>query len=145
MNDPTMSDPTAADPTPIFAPNYSVTGIRQYDAAQVLITGTCPHNSTTKAMLYLGSMNPTDSSLCKCRIPPFRDKLKKPPYGSVFYGPNTGPYNPSTGLNDVRAVGTYNYLDEPFILNHGMLYQGPADVSEDPECWTTIDVPDKVA
>jgi hypothetical protein len=125
----------------IFAPNYSVTGIRSENAddTQVLMTGSCPvpnKPNQTQAMLYQGPMNPTDSSQCHCLTPNIPGKTVT---SSLFYGPDTPFFNPSIKAGNVRAVGTYRYDTDPQEnVDHGVLYEGPLDGSGS---WTTIDMP----
>jgi len=128
----------------IFAPNYSVTGIRSENAnnTQVVMTGTCP-SGRTQAMLYRGPMNPQDSSGCHCLTPIFsNDEIL---VSSIFYGPNTAFFDPKIKPGHVRAVGTYNYTDDPSTQNFGMLYEGPLDGPNQQQYWTRIDIPDGVA
>src|ERR1044071_2317074 len=96
---------------PIFAANYSVTGIRSENAnnTQVLMTGSCPvpnKPKQTQAVLYQGPMNPTDSSQCHCLTPNIPGKTIT---SSLFYGPDTPFFNPKIGAGSIRAVVTYRY------------------------------------
>jgi hypothetical protein len=125
--------------TDIFAPNYSVTGIRSQNAnnTQVIITGSCPTSSgPTQGMIYSGPMNPIDTSAINCMLPNIARAST-----AVFYGPDTPFFNPLIGEGNVRVVGTYRCSGQDF--DHGVLYDGPPDGSGN--CWTTIDMPDHVA
>lgn len=55
---------------------------------------------------------------------------------SLFYGPNTGMFDPSLGSN-IRITGSYQY-SESSTLNHGFLYEGPLDGSG---TWLELNVP----
>lgn len=127
----------------IFAPNYSVTGIRSENADNtlVLMTGSCPLSPTqTVGMLYQGPKNPTDSSGCVCVAP----KVGKMVTSSLFYGPDTPFFNPRIAAGKVRAVGSYRYAGDPRgNVDHGVLYEGPPDGSG--TYWKTIDMPDDKA
>jgi hypothetical protein len=58
---------------------------------------------------------------------------------STFYGPNTPLFDPSLGVGNIRAVGSYKYNESPSgpKTDHGMIYQGP--VSGVGGTWTQID------
>ena len=135
-----MTDPIVT--SNIFAPNYSVTGIRSENADNtlVLITGSCPlSGAQTQAMLYRGPMNPTDSSGCICLTP----NVGKTITSSLLYGPDTPLFNPSIQAGHVRVVGSYKYANDPLgNVDHGVLYEGPPDGSAG---WKTIDISDSVA
>ncbi|HET8635456.1 MAG TPA: hypothetical protein VFL96_01250, partial [Acidobacteriaceae bacterium] len=57
---------------------------------------------------------------------------------SIFYGPNTSLFDPSLGVGNIRAVGSYQYNEAPAgpKTDHGMIYQGRLDGSG---TWTQID------
>jgi hypothetical protein len=124
--------------TDIFAPKYSVTGIRSENAnnTQVIITGSCPlSNNLTNGMIYSGPMNPIDSSGINCMLPNIVGATT-----AIFYGPDTPFFNPLIGEGNVRVVGSYRCGED---YDHGVLYEGPPDGSGN--SWTTIDMPDHVA
>ena len=128
----------------IFAPNYAVTGIRSYAADNtntVLITGSCPPRGTSgiQAMLYKGPLSPPATAQ-PTPLTPYFSNSEIAIYSSIFYGPNTPVFfNPNS--TSVRAVGTYNYSNDPWKYNNGMLYQGPLDGSVSTEYWIRIDMP----
>lgn len=131
----------------IFVTDYSVTGIRSYAAENtntVLITGSCPPRSSSggiQAMLYKGPLSPPPTEQ-PTPMTPYFSNSEVAIYSSIFYGPNTPKFfdsNPNSTL--VRAVGTYNYSNDPWKYNNGMLYQGPLDGSVSTEYWIKIDMP----
>jgi hypothetical protein len=127
----------------IFAPNYSVTGVRQDAGAEgfVIITGSysTPDNKQPQALLYRGPIYPTNSSGYIYLKPSFPNQTVTT---SVFYGPNTSLYDPSIGAGNVRAVGSYKYSEDGGIVDHGMMYQGSPGGGG---TWTQINMPDSVA
>ena len=127
----------------IFAPNYSVTGIRQ-DAGTggaVIITGSysTSDNKQPQALLYRGPLYPTNSSGYIYLKPSFPNQTVTT---SVFYGPNTSLYDPNIPAGNVRAVGSYKYCEDGGTVDHGMMYQGSLDGVGS---WTQINMPDFVA
>ena len=125
----------------IFAPNYTVTGIRQYgcDKRPVVITGSYQSSAgVPQALLYRGPLYPTDSSGYAFLAPSFPGRTVT---SSVFYGPNTSLFDPGIGSGNVRAVGSYKF-SEGGQFDHGMMYQGPWDGLG---TWTSIDVPGDLA
>jgi len=133
-----MSEPNVAYHD-IFAPNYTVTGIRQDGGAErpVVITGSYQSSvgAAPQALLYRGPLYPTVSSGYAFLKPSIHGRTAT---SSVFYGPNTPLFDPGIGAGHVRAVGSYKYA-EGGKLDHGMMYEGPWD---GPGTWTPIDVPD---
>ncbi|TWB45252.1 hypothetical protein [Nitrospirillum pindoramense] len=135
-----MSTPTVTY-TDIFAPNYSVTGIRQDggDGHPVIITGSYQQNGgAPQGLLYRGPLSPTDSDGYIFLTPTFPGQTVT---SSIFYGPNTPLFDPTLGKGNIRAVGSYKY-SEGGKADHGMIYQGAPDGSG---TWTQIDVPADVA
>src|SRR5262245_32493611 len=132
----------------IFAPNYSVTGIRQ-DAGSghpVVITGSYQPgsgNNQPQGLLYRGPLYPTDSSGYIFMTPSFPNQ-DLTVTSSIFYGPNTALFDPSIGPGNLRAVGSYKYSQDGGKLDHGMMYQGSPSPSG-PGAWTQINVPDCLA
>src|SRR5258708_4823611 len=124
----------------IFAPGYSVTGIRQDigDDAPVLISGTYTANGQPQGLLYRGPFYPTDPSGYIKITPTFNPQQVVTT--SIFYGPNTPLCSPEIGEGNVRAVGSYKYSGS--AGDHGMMYDGPPDGSG---TWTQINVPESVA
>lgn len=127
----------------IFAPNYSVTGIRQDTGTYgtVVITGSYqdPTNMLPQGLLYRGPAFPTNSSGYIYLKPSFPNQTVTT---SVFYGPNTSAYDPTIGAGNVRAVGSYKYSQDGGKIDHGMMYQGSFSGAG---TWTQINVPDSVA
>ena len=123
----------------IFAPNYTVTGIRQDVGPErpVIITGSYQSSpgAAPQALLYRGPLYPTDSSGYAFLKPSVRGRAAT---SSVLYGPNTPLFDPGIGVGHVRAVGSYKFA-EGGKLDHGMMYEGPWDGLG---TWTPIDVPD---
>ena len=125
----------------IFAPNYSVTGIRQ-DAGSggpVVITGSYQSNNQPQGLLYRGPLYPTDGSGYIFLNPSFPNQTVTT---SIFYGPNTSLFDPTIGVGNFRAVGSYKYSQDGGKFDHGMMYQGSPSGSG---IWTQINVPDSVA
>ncbi|MDZ5647396.1 hypothetical protein [Nitrospirillum sp. BR 11828] len=136
-----MSTPTVTY-TDIFAPNYSVTGIRQDggDGHPVVITGSYETSAGAppQGLLYRGPLSPTDSDGYIFLTPTFAGQTVT---SSIFYGPNTPLFDPTLGKGDIRAVGSYKY-SAGGEADHGMMYQGATDGSG---AWTQITVPSDVA
>jgi hypothetical protein len=132
------SDPTYQD---IFAPDYTVTGIRQNDdeAFPVVITGSYQQNDKPQALLYRGPLVPTDAT-GYCYLSPHFTGLPRV-VSSVFYGPNTPLFDRALGKGNVRAVGSCKF-EGGSPDDHGMMYEGDFDGRG---TWTLLDVPDDVA
>jgi hypothetical protein len=124
----------------IFAPNYSVTGIRQDTGGVVVITGSYQgSNNQPQGLLYRGPLFPTNSSGYIFLKPTFPNQTVTT---SIFYGPNTPLFDPGIGAGNLRAVGSYKYSEDGGKFDHGMMYQGSPSGSG---TWTEINVPDSVA
>ncbi|WP_148293820.1 hypothetical protein [Azospirillum sp. B4] len=136
-----MSAPTVTY-NDIFAPNYSVTGIRQDggEGHPVVITGSYEPSGggSPLGLLYRGPLYPTDSDGYIFLTPTFPGQTVT---SSIFYGPNTPLFDPSLGQGDIRAVGSYKY-SEGGERDYGMMYQGAPDGSG---TWTQINVPSDLA
>lgn len=127
----------------IFAPNYSVTGIRQDGGSghPVVITGSYqPSSSNTQpqGLVYRGPLYPTDSSGYIFLTPSFPNQTIT---SSIFYGPNTPLFDPGIGAGNLRVVGSYKYSQDGGKLDHGLMYQGSPNGSG---TWTQINVPDSL-
>ncbi len=116
----------------ILGPNQSITGVRGYDAAQVLCTGSTQSNGVTVGMWWLGSLETGVGTL----FTPTPNIPGQTVTSSLFYGPNTALFDPSLGSN-IRITGSYQYA-ESTTLNNGFLYEGPLDGSG---TWLQINVP----
>lgn len=124
--------------------DYGVTGIRADAGNEVVITGgTGLPNliQPTPAFIYAG---PLDGALTATTTGDSRLHLFTPTfsgtavYSSMFYGPNTHRFNPSTiAAGNIRAVGAY-LQNGPADFQKGMIYDGPLDGSG---TWTSLQVP----
>jgi len=131
-----------AQVTQIFPSGYSVTGVRPSDnAGNLYITG----GTGTSPFLYSGplpsSTNPGGT---------YTTDLTPVINGtavtgkSTFYGPNTPFYDPTIGVGNVLAVGTY-FATATSPYQNGMIYRGPLTGSTDSSSWTSLAVPDRLA
>ncbi len=124
--------------------DYGVTGIRADAGSDVVITGgTGLPNliQPTPAFIYSGPLEgataatTTGDPRLHLFTPTFSGSSA---YSSMFYGPNTHRFNPSTiAAGSVRAVGTYLETG-PADFQKGMIYDGPLDGSG---TWTSLQVP----
>jgi hypothetical protein len=129
---------------PMEADGVVVTGIRSNSLTMddVVITSSVASGGVVKAALYAGSLEAVPSaplSSWNALTPNIEGESVT---SSTFYGPNTPLFDPSIGVGNVRAVGSYKYSNSGHPdFNHGMIYQGP--VSGCPggssSCWTQID------
>lgn len=113
-----------------------ITGVRGHYDGNVVLTGDQPlgGGSATVALLYNGPLQDTALGHVYLLTPQFAGQTVTT---STFYGPNTSIFNPSLGVDDVIAVGSYQYSGST-VENHGMIYQGPISGGG---TWTQIDVP----
>jgi len=128
--------------TQIFPSGYSVTGVRQSNSAgNLYITG----GTGTSPFLYSGplpsSTNP--GGTYTTNLTPVIDGAVVTGK-STFYGPNTPYYDPTIGVGNVLAVGTY-LATATSTYQNGMMYRGPLTGSTGSSSWTSIKVPDHVA
>lgn len=124
--------------------DYGATGIRADSGTDVVITGgTGLPNliQPTPAFIYAGSLDAltsvTTSSDARLHLfmPSFGGTTA---YASMFYGPNTHRFNPSSiPAGSIRAVGAY-LQNGPADFQKGMIYDGPLDGSG---TWTSLQVP----
>jgi hypothetical protein len=113
-----------------------ITGVRAHYNGNVVLTGDQPLGSdgATVALLYNGPLQDTALGQVYLLAPQFASQTVTT---STFYGPNTSIFNPSIGVDNVIAVGSYQY-SQSAVLNHGLIYQGPISGGG---TWTQIDVP----
>jgi hypothetical protein len=112
-----------------------ITGVRAHYNGNVVLTGDQPvSGGATVALLYDGPLQDTALGHVYLLAPQFAGETVTT---STFYGPNTSIFNPSLGVGNVIAVGSYQY-SQSSVLNHGMIYQGPVSGGG---TWTQIDVP----
>jgi hypothetical protein len=116
----------------ILADNQSITGVRGYNNASVILTGSAQSGGATVGMWWLGSLE-TGVGTTYTPTPDFPGQTVTT---SIFYSANTAMFDPSLGP-DILITGSYQYA-ESSVLNHGFLYKGPLDGSGD---WLQIDVP----
>jgi hypothetical protein len=116
----------------ILADNQSITGVRGYDNASVILTGSAQSGGVTVGMWWLGSLT-TGVGTTYTPTPDFSGQTVTT---SLFYSANTAMFDPSLGT-DILITGSYQYA-ESAVLNHGFLYKGPVDGGGD---WLQIDVP----
>jgi len=112
-----------------------VTGVRGTTDGNVILTGSRATGTkkNTLPFLYQGPLTSAADGVLALH-PPFADFQT-----GTFYGPDTSTYNPDTiPAGQVRAVGSYRTNPAEGVLNHGMIYLGPASGGGS---WTTIDVP----
>lgn len=124
--------------------DYGVTGIRADDGNDVVITGgTGLPNliQPTPAFIYRGTLadatavTTTGDPRLHTFMPTFSGSTA---YSSMFYGPNTHRFNPSSiAAGNIRAVGAYLQTG-PADFQKGMIYDGPLDGSG---TWTSLQVP----
>ena len=124
--------------------DYGVTGIRAGAGDNVVITGgTGLPNliQPTPAFIYEGpladvtSVTTTGDPRLHLFTPIFSGSAA---YSSMFYGPNTHRFNPSSiAEGNIRAVGAYLQTG-PADFQKGMIYDGPLDGSG---TWTSLQVP----
>jgi hypothetical protein len=126
----------------IFAPDYSVTGIRAETGSgdMVVITGSYQPagGGAPQGLLYRGPLTPTDSAGYYYLAPQISGQSVT---SSIFYGPDTPFCDPIIGPGNVRVVGSYK-CTETGAYDHGLLYQGGYDGLSP---WMPLDVPEAVA
>ncbi len=130
---------TQVDYQSILSPGNITTGVRAGLDGTVFLTGlkTIEGSSDTKAYIYQGPLNDTTAGTLHVLTPTFADQTVTT---AAFYGPDTAIFTPGIGLGNVRAVGSYQYKENPAgVFNHGMIYEGP--VSGIGGTWTEISVP----
>lgn len=120
--------------TTILGPNHAVTGVRGWEGANVVLTGSVIGDNTATALLYAGPLEPTDPGAIYVMSPVFPGQTVT---SSTLYGPDTYVFNPDLRKGNVRAVGSYQYA-ESSVRNHGMVYEGPPSGGGG---WSQIDVP----
>ncbi|HEY4233286.1 MAG TPA: hypothetical protein VGM76_07655 [Lacipirellulaceae bacterium] len=113
-----------------------ITGIRAHYDGNVVLTGDQPlgGSAATVALLYDGPLQDTALGHVYLLTPQFPGQTITT---STFYGPNTSIFNPSLDVDDVIAVGSYQYSGST-VVNHGMMYQGPISGGG---TWSQVDVP----
>lgn len=122
---------------PILGVDYSVTGVRGMTTSvtnqDIVYTGNGPDG---QGLLYVGNLFGGGAT----------NVLNA--FGGVgttntlLYGPDTPAFNPSIGIGNIRAVGTYNSTASTNNQLFGALYTGPAAGGG---VWLNIQVPDAVA
>lgn len=124
--------------------DYGVTGIRAEAGNDVVITGgTGLPNlvEPTPAFIYAGTLEgaTTATTTGDPRLHLFTPTFGgTAAYSSMFYGPNTHLFNPSSiAAGNIRAVGAY-LQNGPADFQKGMIYDGPLDGSG---TWTSLQVP----
>ncbi|PTX99314.1 hypothetical protein DB345_02750 [Spartobacteria bacterium LR76] len=131
-----------------YAPfNYSgpgatvITGIRGASAidGDAVITGSLSipdSGGNTQAIIYEGSIYSQNGTWTPLTPTISGQTITT----STLYGPNTGYYDPSLGVNGIRAVGSYKYSTGG-SYDHGLMYTRIGGV----ETWSQFDMPDSVA
>ena len=135
--------PAVASGTPyhtIFGPNDIVTGVRGYDASNVLLTGSYLANGAVNGMWWKGSLE-TGAGTTYQFSPVVPGQTIT---SSLYYGPNTNLFDPTLGEGNIRIVGSYKYSGSS--ADHGVMYTGPLSGSTNCANWTgNLDVPSLVA
>ena len=124
----------------ILSPLDIITGVRADLEGAVILTGSraTSGSSGTQAFLFQGPLNDTAAGTLYLLNPDFG--AGQTVTTATLYGPNTSIFDPSIGLGNVRAVGSYQYSESPSgIFNHGMIYEGRVDGTNG--TWTQVDVP----
>ena len=133
--------PTTTSGTPyhtILDLNDSATGVRGYDATNVLLTGSYTSGSSTFGMWWKGSLETGCGTMYEVNPVVSGQTIT----GSLYYGPNTNLFDPSLGEGNIRIVGSYTYQESAFLGNHGVMYTGPLDGTGNGANWTgNLDVP----
>lgn len=123
----------------ILSPGDITTGVRAGLDGTVILTGskTIAGSTDTDAYLYQGPLNDTAAGTVYVLEPDFAGQSVTT---ATFYGPDTAIFTPGIGLGNVRAVGSYQYQENPAgAFNHGMIYEGPVDGIGG--MWTEVAVP----
>ncbi|NBS91604.1 hypothetical protein EBS67_16675, partial [bacterium] len=135
--------PAVASGTPyhtIFGPNDIVTGVRGYDASNVLLTGSYLANGAVNGMWWKGSLE-TGAGTTYQFSPVVPGQTIT---SSLYYGPNTNLFDPTLGEGNIRIVGSYKYSGSS--ADHGVMYTGPLSGTSNSANWTgNLDVPSLVA
>ena len=135
--------PAVASGTPyhtIFGPNDIVTGVRGYDASNVLLTGSYLANGAVNGMWWKGSLE-TGAGTTYQFSPVVPGQTIT---SSLYYGPNTNLFDPTLGEGNIRIVGSYKYSGSS--ADHGVMYTGPLSGTTNSANWTgNLDVPSLVA
>jgi len=124
----------------ILEPNDSVTGVRGYDATNVLLTGSYLGNGAINGLWWKGSLE-TGAGTTYQFSPVVPGQTIT---SSLYYGPNTNLFDPTLGEGNIRIVGSYkNSLS---TADHGVMYTGPLSGTTNSANWTgNLDVPSLVA
>ena len=124
----------------ILEPNDAVTGVRGYDATNVLLTGSYVNNNgAINGMWWKGSLETGAGTMYEVNPVVPNQTIT----GSLYIGPNTNLFDPTLGEGNIRVVGQYNYSESP-INNaiHGVMYTGPLSGTSNSANWTgNLDVP----
>lgn len=123
----------------ILGSGDSATGVRGYDASNVLLSGSYVSNSTTFGMWWKGSLETGLGTMYQFNpVVPGQTVTT-----SLYYGPNTHLFDPSLGAGNIRVVGSYQYSQSPSgVTNHGVMYTGPLEGSTNSANWVgNLDVP----
>jgi hypothetical protein len=123
----------------ILEPGNITTGVRASLDGTVILTGskTVEGSTGTEAYLYHGPLNNTAAGEFYVLDPTFAGQTVTT---ATFYGPDTAIFTPGIGLGNVRAVGSYQYAENPAgVFNHGMIYEGP--ITGIGGTWTEVTVP----
>ena len=123
----------------ILGPGDVVTGVRADLYGAVILTGDhiTGSGTSTESFIYQGPLNDVSAGTLYLFDPVISGETITT---ATFYGPDTSIFDPSLGLGNIRAVGSYQYAESPAgVVNHGMLYQGPPNGSGG--TWTQLDVP----
>jgi hypothetical protein len=123
----------------ILEPGNITTGVRASLDGTVILTGNkiVEGSTGTEAFLYHGPLNNTAAGQFHVLDPTFAGQTVTT---ATFYGPDTAIFTPGIGLGNVRAVGSYQYAENPAgVFNHGMIYEGP--ITGIGGTWTEVTVP----
>ena len=123
----------------VLGPGDVVTGVRADLYGAVILTGDhiTGSGTSTESFIYQGPLNDVSAGTLYLFDPVISGETITT---ATFYGPDTSIFDPSLGLGNIRAVGSYQYAESPAgVVNHGMLYQGPPNGSGG--TWTQLDVP----
>ena len=131
---------------PFATGSQGPTGVRGAGGQNVYVTGidhpsptatpspgpspTCPPPNSI-GLLYVGPLSGGGASGSWTPLS-YPCSPEKTITGTALYGPDALP------PNNVRLVGSYMQSENPTVINHGLLYEGPTDGSG---TWQTIDYP----
>ncbi len=124
----------------VLSPGDNFTGVRADLYGAVILTGSHETGSgaATESFIYEGPLNDTSAGTMYIFDPVISGQTITT---ATFYGPDTSIFDPSLGLGNIRAVGSYQYSGSPEGRD-----QSRHDCTRDRPMaaggtWTQIDVP----